>query len=399
MMNAKHVGGFCLAVKGGQRLLPPGVFGAVVLLLLSLFSDSMASGDFIIGMIKANPGESVTNYSKLLYGHDMDGTLLQYNRDRIDFDTGKIRTDTLRVIFTRRQYEKYLAGGQHNVYRADLKPVYQNGVLSITYQKKKITAVFDADPATQIIHRIVPRVKRARFSFNTILSLCSGPGGRFETIYLDRDAVYAVITDYRNSNDQAWAKMEADAVWNLSGFFDRDNVILIFILNPYATPGCKTRGQIPWKVITDMNVASRSFENEKPINRRFTGEGEDISPQLSWENIPEGTASIAIRCHDPDAPLKGGWVHWVLYNISPDITSMKENDKNTGKKGMNSWGRTGYGGPMPPPGHGPHRYFFHVYCLDSMLDLGEGATDAQLLKAMENHILGQGMIMGTYERK
>jgi len=118
---------------------------------------------------------------------------------------------------------------------------------------------------------------------------------------------------------------------------------------------------------------------------------------------------LALICDDPDAPTPEAWVHWVIYKIPPDTTELPEGVAKTAQlsqppgavQGKNSWpsGQTiGYRGPMPPPGHGVHRYYFRLYALDTPLDVPPGATKAELLQAMEGHILAQGELMGTYQR-
>lgn len=127
-----------------------------------------------------------------------------------------------------------------------------------------------------------------------------------------------------------------------------------------------------------------------------------ISPPLSWSGVPSGTKSIAILCDDPDAPA-GDWVHWILFNLPPDTTSLAKGVPpsprltNGAIQGTTDYGRTGYDGPCPPPGK-PHRYYFKVFALDTMLDLDSSAEKPDLLKAMKGHILAQGALMGTYKR-
>ncbi|MBD3414179.1 MAG: YbhB/YbcL family Raf kinase inhibitor-like protein [Candidatus Aminicenantes bacterium] len=151
----------------------------------------------------------------------------------------------------------------------------------------------------------------------------------------------------------------------------------------------------------NIGLKSQSFENGGMIPKIHTCDGEDTSPPLSWQSVPEGTQSIAIICDDPDAPM-GNWVHWVVYNIPPDTQELEENItperqmKNGGTQGMNDFKKIGYGGPCPPGG--THRYFFKIYALDQELDLDSGATKNQLLAAMEGHIMAQGSLMGKYSR-
>jgi hypothetical protein len=117
--------------------------------------------------------------------------------------------------------------------------------------------------------------------------------------------------------------------------------------------------------------------------------------------VPEGTRSFALIADDPDAPV-GTWVHWVLYNIPSSARTLIESIPADAKladgsiNGKNSWGKPGYGGPCPPSG--THRYFFKLYALDTVLNLGSGATKEQLLNAMQGHILGQAELMGKYKR-
>ncbi len=150
-----------------------------------------------------------------------------------------------------------------------------------------------------------------------------------------------------------------------------------------------------------IQLTSEAFSDGTMIPKRFTCDGEDLSPPLSWSGLPTETASLALICDDPDAPV-GTWDHWVLFNIPVSETGLPENvpAKATlddgSVHGNNSWGRLGYGGPCPPGG--THRYFFKLYALGIALDLKTGATKSQLVKAMEGHILDQGQLMGKYKR-
>ena len=148
---------------------------------------------------------------------------------------------------------------------------------------------------------------------------------------------------------------------------------------------------------TTLTVSSSAFANGEAIPRKYTGEGEDTSPPLSWEGAPEGTKSLVLICDDPDAPRAEPWVHWVLFNIPAGTTWLKESSRG-GSEGKNSWGKPGYGGPMPPPGHGTHHYHFKVYALNSTLSLKAGAAKEEVLAAIEGHVLARGELVGTYER-
>ncbi len=148
--------------------------------------------------------------------------------------------------------------------------------------------------------------------------------------------------------------------------------------------------------VAKLKLSSPAFEHGQPIPSRYTADGEDINPPLVIEGIPPGTKSLVLIMDDPDAPI-GLWVHWVVFNIPPDTTRIEEGEEPPGTPGLNSWRRTGYGGPAPPSG--THRYFFRVYALDTVLDLPEGAGKRQVEHAMEGHILAMGELMGTYSRK
>jgi len=147
-----------------------------------------------------------------------------------------------------------------------------------------------------------------------------------------------------------------------------------------------------------MKITSSAFTAGGPIPRRYTGEGEDVSPPLAWDAVPDGTKEFALICDDPDAPLPEPWVHWVVYRIPPDVRSLPEGDIGDAVEGRNSWGRIGYGGPMPPPGHGVHHYHFRLYALDAPLHLKPGTTKEDLLAAMAGHVLAEAEVVGTYRR-
>jgi hypothetical protein len=152
----------------------------------------------------------------------------------------------------------------------------------------------------------------------------------------------------------------------------------------------------------NLEVKSTAFQEGAMIPKLYTCDGQDISPPLSWSGVPAEAKSIALIMDDPDAP-RGTWVHWVLFNIPPDTKGLPENMHRPpslpdgSKHGNNSWPKLGYGGPCPPSGI--HRYYFKVYALDTVLTYQAGITKAQLLKAMESHILAEGQLMGRYTRK
>jgi Raf kinase inhibitor-like YbhB/YbcL family protein len=146
-----------------------------------------------------------------------------------------------------------------------------------------------------------------------------------------------------------------------------------------------------------IQVTSSAFADGSTIPSRYTADGADVSPPLKWSGVPAAAKSLAIICDDPDAP-RGTWVHWVAFNLPPTEVEIAEGATTFGgKQGKNDFRKLGYGGPSPPPGK-PHRYFFKVFALDTLLDLAEGATKADLEKAMHGHVLASGQLMGKYGR-
>ena len=151
-----------------------------------------------------------------------------------------------------------------------------------------------------------------------------------------------------------------------------------------------------------MQLSSTAFLHGGRIPTRHTGEGEDVSPQLRWHDAPEGTRSFAVICHDPDAPLVAangtyGYIHWVLYNIPASVTELAENCQDY-TSGISDFGRPGYGGPMPPNGHGIHHYYFWILALKEGTDLPAGLTMMQLLQRIEPLVIGMNRLVGTYQR-
>ena len=154
--------------------------------------------------------------------------------------------------------------------------------------------------------------------------------------------------------------------------------------------------------LSDMQLTSSAFESGGAMPHKHSGEGEDVSPALFWEQAPEGTQSFAIFCHDPDAPLvtgRGdyGFTHWVYYNIPSSVQSLEEGNRDYAE-GKNSKGNKGYNGPMPPEGHGLHHYYFWVLALDIEPSLPDNLALAELLEKVEPHILGMNRLVGTYQR-
>jgi Raf kinase inhibitor-like YbhB/YbcL family protein len=153
-----------------------------------------------------------------------------------------------------------------------------------------------------------------------------------------------------------------------------------------------------------MKLTSAVFNHGGEIPTRFTCEGEDLAPPLSWSDIPPEAKSLALIVDDPDAPdpaaPKMTWVHWVLYNIPPVAASLGEGADRLPagtQEGLNDWDRTSYGGPCPPVGR--HRYFHKLYALDTVLpDMGQ-ASKATLEQAMKPHIIARAELVGTYQKR
>ena len=154
--------------------------------------------------------------------------------------------------------------------------------------------------------------------------------------------------------------------------------------------------------LSDMHLQSTAFADGGAIPSRHTGVGADTSPALTWTNAPAGTQAYAVICHDPDAPLVTpggtyGFVHCVLYNI-PASTSVIDEGSESFTSGKNDFGHDGYGGPMPPEGHGTHRYYFWVLALDKQIELEAGLTLWELLARVEPNLIGMNRLVGTFER-
>jgi Raf kinase inhibitor-like YbhB/YbcL family protein len=154
-------------------------------------------------------------------------------------------------------------------------------------------------------------------------------------------------------------------------------------------------------------VESTAFAQDAPIPAKHTSDGDDVSPPLKWSKVPEGAKEFVLIVDDPDAPSPEPWVHWVMYKIPGSVTSLKENVEKSEQpsepagalQSKNSFEKVGYGGPAPPKGHGVHHYHFKVYALREPLDARPGLGKKELLELMKGRVLGQGELIGTYERK
>jgi Raf kinase inhibitor-like YbhB/YbcL family protein len=190
-------------------------------------------------------------------------------------------------------------------------------------------------------------------------------------------------------------------------------IAVLFIGVVCAENEGSTKKENETKPEVNMIITSQDFAEGEFIPAKFSCEDADISPALDIVDVPKEAKSLALICDDPDAPV-GLWVHWVVYNIPPEIQVLPEGITKTEKatfgqdpsytvtQGINSWGKIGYGGPCPPPGK-PHRYFFKLYALDTKLefdkeDTPRGVNNYTLIKQMEGHILAEASVMGKYKR-
>lgn len=155
-----------------------------------------------------------------------------------------------------------------------------------------------------------------------------------------------------------------------------------------------------------MKLTSSAFSPDGMIPVRYTCDGADLSPPLSWSDLPAGTQSLALIIDDPDAPDPAApritWVHWVVYNLPPNLTGLPEGAASAtlpgnARQGVNDWQRSGYGGPCPPIG--THRYFHKLYALDTLLPDLKGLSKAALEKSLHGHVLAHGELVGRYQRK
>lgn len=152
----------------------------------------------------------------------------------------------------------------------------------------------------------------------------------------------------------------------------------------------------------EIEIRSRSFREGESIPSKFTCDGENVSPHLSWESSVDGIKTFVLLVEDPDAS-SGNFTHWVVYNIPVEVNTLMENSTPTKNvrdeilMGTNDFGRIGYGGPCPPSG--THHYYFRIYGLNTAVHLDSGATNKEVSRKMEGHIIARGELMGTYQRK
>ncbi len=182
---------------------------------------------------------------------------------------------------------------------------------------------------------------------------------------------------------------------------------LILLSVGLLVAGCRSRtdsppSPSPGEARPGLVLASPAFASGEPIPRKYTCDGDDVSPPLTWTNAPTATQAFALVMEDPDAP-GGTWDHWVIFDIPGHASGLSQAIPPEPRlpdgsiQGVNSWGQVGYGGPCPPEGRG-HRYFFRLYALDTRLELGAEISAARLMEAMEGHVLAQAELMGVYRR-
>jgi Raf kinase inhibitor-like YbhB/YbcL family protein len=147
-----------------------------------------------------------------------------------------------------------------------------------------------------------------------------------------------------------------------------------------------------------IQLRSPSFGDRQPIPARHAKDHDNLSPALEWSGVPQEAAELALLCEDPDAP-RGTFTHWVLAGLEPTATGLAEGEHPAAAvEGRNDFGEQGYGGPLPPVGDGPHRYFFRVYAASAPLGLVAGASADDLRRALEGKELASGTLVGTYQR-
>jgi Raf kinase inhibitor-like YbhB/YbcL family protein len=181
-------------------------------------------------------------------------------------------------------------------------------------------------------------------------------------------------------------------------------VLAIIMISIVTGAGCGGGEAIPapapGAVESQMTISSPAFQEGGAIPDKYSCNGQNVSPELVWSGVPEGTKSLAVILDDRDAP-RGTFNHWVIYNIPAGKSGLAEAVSGTSeladgtRQGKNSWGKIGYGGPCPPAGSS-HRYYFIIYALDTTLDLAAGATKEKVLAAMDGHVMAQAEAMGTY---
>jgi len=207
---------------------------------------------------------------------------------------------------------------------------------------------------------------------------------RLKFYYGRKHKALSLVADAEHSRADALS-----SVGVLGGLF------LIRYFNQPQVEKIEYNGPIKMEII--MKLESPVFIDNEKIPVKYTCDGEDVNPPLIISGVPVGAKSLALIVDDPDAPM-GDWVHWLVWNINPQIRKIEEDSvPDGGKEGMTDFGEPGWGGPCPPSGQ--HRYQFKLYALDTLLDLDEQATKADLLAAMQGHVLAEVKLVGLYQRE
>ena len=193
---------------------------------------------------------------------------------------------------------------------------------------------------------------------------------------------------------------------------ERRHVCVVILLTAIGCGGGSTPLPSSPPGLPALHLSSPAFTDGGTIPKAFTCDGADRSPPLQWSGVPQAARSLVLICDDPDAPA-GTWSHWVVFNLPPDVTSLEEGIAaelaaapeprpavkqvlRTTVQGKNDFGKIGYGGPCPPSGS--HRYVFRLYAVDRSLDVSAGATRAEVLRAIEGHVVAEGKLTGKYAR-
>ena len=175
-------------------------------------------------------------------------------------------------------------------------------------------------------------------------------------------------------------------------------------------PGCRAGDErLAWNTIEApaiLSVSSEMFDEGDRIQKRYTADGQNISPRVNWFGVPPSAKSLALLVEDPDAPTPNPYVHWIAYNMSPMVPGIGEaiplNDHIFQPlemlQGKNSALKIGYTGCAPPKGDLAHHYHFQLFALDRMLEIGAGAGRSAFLKAIKGHVIAKGELVGTYQR-
>jgi len=190
--------------------------------------------------------------------------------------------------------------------------------------------------------------------------------------------------------------MNKIAVVLIAGLLILALAFLLFKFYKKETPASENKIQNNLPIKTNMKITSAAFNHNQKIPSKYTCDGENVNPPFQFLDVPDDAKSLVLIVDDPDAPSKT-WVHWVVYNINPQTSEVKENSvPQDGIEGITDFGKPGYGGPCPPSG--THRYFFKLYALHTELDLPQNATKKMVEQKMQGHIIDRTELIGLYSR-